>query len=181
MTVTLSSERIDTPNTSESARLEPSSTRRRVGRSVAGLAAAIAVAVAYVGVAAPATAAPGIPGVTAHQVASAPYSALFTMGVQVYERVQYIPEPGSRYRTMIMKRLYRPTDGKRGSARYAFLGDRLPSSFLVAEQPNSHGLPVGLAVPLLRGKSQTNWKAIATLTGRVGEIRSIGWVHRYLG
>ncbi|MGB3303269.1 hypothetical protein [Gordonia sp. (in: high G+C Gram-positive bacteria)] len=121
---------------------------------------------------------------TTHQVASAPYSALFNMGVPVYERVAFIREPGSHSRTMIMKRLRRASEGKRGSARYVFLGDRLPNSFLVGEDWSRNGTPQGLVVPLTRKSKRhrpTQYQAVTTLTGPVGEVRAIAWSHRYLG
>lgn len=155
-----------------------------LGRSLAVLAATAAIGVAST-VSAPQSAAAPAHRITPHAVASAPYSALFSMGVPVYERVQFIREPGSRTRTMILRRLYRPTDGKRGSARFVFLGDRLPTSFLISEDWARTGTPTGLVVPMTR-KSRGNpptpkYQAVTTVTGPVGELRAIGWSHRYMG
>lgn len=166
-------------------RTAPSTTGRGRSRAAAVLAATVLIGAPTAIAAAPAAAAPAAPGITAHQVASAPYGALFATGAQVYERVRYVREPNSKYRAMIMRRLYRPTDGQRGSARYVFLGDRLPSSFIVGERLHSNGEPGGLVIPMTR-KARTAAKApryqsITPVAGRVGEIRAIGWSHRYLG
>ena len=176
------------PRSDHSGRPAPSNPprlRRALGRTVAAAAAVVTVGTSLSVVSAPASAAPAIPGITAHQVASAPYGALFSMGAPVYERVQFIKEPGGSRRAMIMRRLYRPTDGKRGSARYVFLGDRLPSSFIIAEQRGSHGTPTGLVVPMTRKSRGTprtpRYQSVAPLTGPVGEVRAVSWSHRYLG
>ncbi|EGD53731.1 hypothetical protein [Gordonia neofelifaecis] len=143
------------------------------------------VAAVIVPTAVTAPAATAAPAITAHDVASAPYGALFAMGAPVYERVKFIREPGAHSRTMIMHRLHGPADGKRGTARYVFLGDRLPESFLVSEDWSRNGTPQGLVVPMTRksrGKPPTpKYQSITTLTGPVGEVRAVGWSHRYLG
>lgn len=168
------------------ARDRRSFTRRPVSgrRRVAAVTAVLAVGAAAAVHPAEASAAPAAASaLTPHDVASAPYGALFSMGVPVYERVRFIREPGAHSRTMIMQRLHRPTEGKRGSARYAFLGDRLPESFLVSEDWSRNGTPQGLVVPMTRksrGRPPTpKYQSITTVTGRVGELRAIGWSHRY--
>ncbi|MGB6244325.1 MULTISPECIES: hypothetical protein [Gordonia] len=152
-----------------------------VRRSLAATTLAVAVCTALAGTAEAAPARPPAP----HQVASAPYGALFALGAPVYERVMFIKEPDAHSRTMIMRRLHRPTDGKRGSARYVFLGDRLPESFLVSEDWSRNGTPQGLVVPLTRksrGRPPTpRYQSVTTISGPVGEIRAIAWSHRYLG
>lgn len=181
MTLSPRSDHLDRTAPSTASRV-----RLRLGRFVAVLAAVVVtIGTALSVVPAAATAAPALPGASAQQVASAPYGALFSMGVPVYERVQFIREPNSTRRAMVMRRLYRPTDGKRGSARYVFLGDRLPTSFIVAEQRGSHGTPTGLVVPMTRKSRGTpktpRYQSVSPLTGPVGEVRAISWSHRYLG
>ncbi|MBM7365361.1 hypothetical protein [Gordonia hydrophobica] len=62
------------------------------------------------------------------------YAQLFTVGVQVYERVAvkesivYAPKPTKLY-TPVLERLHSPTDGHRGTLRYGFIGSRLPEAF----------------------------------------------------
>lgn len=167
-----------------SLRTASTSSARRGARALAALVTTAAVGASLL-VPGTAAAAPNpIPGITAHDVASAPYSALFNMGVPVYERVTFIREPGAHSRTMIMKRLRRASDGKRGSARYVFLGDALPNSFLVSEDWSRNGTPQGLVVPMMRKSkrhAKTQYQAVTTLTGPVGEVRAVVWSHKYIG
>ncbi|ALG83314.1 hypothetical protein ACH46_00820 [Gordonia phthalatica] len=62
------------------------------------------------------------------------YDQLFTVGVQVYERVEtrrqtvYAPQPVTNY-IPVLRRLHSPREGKPGSLRYGFLGSPLPEAF----------------------------------------------------
>ncbi|WP_143965469.1 hypothetical protein [Gordonia zhaorongruii] len=123
-----------------------------------------------------------------HQVASAPYSWLFSTGLQVYELVEKRPveslsPPADEF---VMRKLHGPNDGRAGSARYVYLGRTLPEAFSVAgahEVPDRQAGALGPLDPKTLELDPDDNAALMIwqVAGRIGEVNGIGVVTPYLG
>ncbi|MGB3603341.1 MAG: hypothetical protein WBA38_07265 [Gordonia sp. (in: high G+C Gram-positive bacteria)] len=175
--------------TMEAAKCQQEVRSVRTSRAWATLLAAVTLIFAGIAVDSPATAAPAAEAaavLTPTEVASAPYGALFALGVPVYERIKTVSAhtiPTSR--TLILKRLDGPTDGRRGSARFVFVGEALPRVFSAGEAVRGSGVPSGLILPLnprtLERVPTRSYQMVSVVTGPIGEVRGVGIATRYLG
>lgn len=174
----------------------------RVRKSITTIAVASLVAAGALSAESPsASAAP--PGVSTSQslglaqVSGADYDALFALGVQVYERVtiRAVPNlypPGNE---LVLRRLTTPREGKPGSKRYGFIGQRLPAVFSIPEggrwvggrfYRNPGQLGGGLIQPLtpttLQYPPRTQpLQALYFSTSTIGPLRGAAVVGPYYG
>ena len=158
----------------------------RLKRGVGATAVAIAALTPF----APGAAAAPAPPPIVHQVAGAPYSWLFDAGLQVYEQVDYrpSPEPHVPIGTFVMRRLHGPDDGRPGTPRYVYVGQRLPEAFEVSGEWGAPHRQSGFLLPLdpttLKRVDDRNGprpQMIWLVAGRIGEIAGIGLVTDDLG
>lgn len=169
---------------------------RHLRMSATALAAAAVLGAGLTGVPV-AAAAPQAPVTRVADLGDVSYDALFTVGVQVYERVMIRPvenlsPPGNQ---LVLRRVATPRDGVPGSKRYGFLGQQLPTAFTVPEggrwaggtfTPNPGELGSGLLIPLNprtleRAARPGQLQALYFSTGSIGPLRGAALVGLYYG
>lgn len=163
---------------------------RRGRLALGSLLAAAALLCGTIASTGPASATPAATAqVTPTQVASAPYGALFALGVPVYElfKVRRAADVYPTSNELLFRKLNGPGDGRHGTQRFVFIGQPLPSTFSVAASPRLSYTPSGLILPINPRTLQRSdapghrYQMISMLTGPIGEVSGVGLATGYLG